>query len=320
MSNIRDIAKLANVSVTTVSRVLNNHPYVSKEKREAVLRAIEALNYHKNINAVHLSRGKTNIIGVVIPFINHPYFSLLLEGISVEAQNQGYKIMILQTNYDIEKEMEALEMLKLKQVDALIITSRTSPLEVIKEYCDDGKIVLCEEMSGERFSSVFINHYKAFQEGINFLIENGHRYIGYCVGRRDGKSSVIRKKAYTEAMNRLGEPVREEWIFTNCLYIEDGERVVADLLKLNKAPTALLVTNDLVAAGIILECRKKGIQIPGQLAIVGFENHSIAQSLDITTIELPLRMMGEIAFKKSIANEPKSHTEIPFRLIQRNTV
>jgi LacI family transcriptional regulator, repressor for deo operon, udp, cdd, tsx, nupC, and nupG len=320
MSNIRDIAKLAKVSVTTVSRVLNNHPYVSKEKREAVLQAIKALNYHKNINAVHLSRGKTNIIGVVIPFINHPYFSLLLEGIAVEAQNQGYKIMILQTNYEIEKEMEALEMLKLKQVDALIITSRTNPLEVFAQYCDYGNIVLCEETSDERFSSVFINHYKAFQEGINFLIQNGHRHIGYCVGRRDGKSSVIRKKAYTEAMNRLGEPVREEWIFTNCLYVEDGERVVAELLKLKKAPTALLVTNDLVAAGIILECRKKGIQIPNQLAIIGFENHPIAKSLDITTIELPLRMMGEMAFQKSVSNDQKSNTEIPYTLFKRNTV
>ena len=89
MSNIRDIAKLANVSVTTVSRVLNNHPYVKEDKRKAVWEAVEQLDYQQNINAVHLSKGKTSVMGVVLPYIKQPYFRRLLEGIADAAESDG---------------------------------------------------------------------------------------------------------------------------------------------------------------------------------------------------------------------------------------
>src|SRR5690606_1706614 len=124
MTNIKDLVKIAGVSITTVSRVLNNHPYVSDEKRRAVMEAIEATNYQKNINAVHLSRGKTNLIGVVLPFFDHPYFSLVLKGITNQAEKHNYKLVLFQTDYRKEREMEALQMLKQKLLDALIICSR----------------------------------------------------------------------------------------------------------------------------------------------------------------------------------------------------
>ncbi|MER2256753.1 MAG: LacI family DNA-binding transcriptional regulator, partial [Priestia megaterium] len=112
MTNIRDIAKKAGVSVSTVSRVLNHHPYVKEEKRRLVEQVIHELNYEQNINAVHLSKGKTNMIAVVLPFINHPYFSLLLEGVASQALEKHYQLVICQTNYDVKKEEEALHMLK----------------------------------------------------------------------------------------------------------------------------------------------------------------------------------------------------------------
>ena len=106
MANIKDIAKMAGVSVTTVSRVLNNHPYVSADKKEAVRKAIELCKYQPNINPVHLSIGKTYLIGVVIPFSNHPYFGLLLEGIANEALKRNYKLVVFQTNYEELREAE----------------------------------------------------------------------------------------------------------------------------------------------------------------------------------------------------------------------
>lgn len=320
MSNIRDIASLANVSVTTVSRVLNNHPYVSEEKREAVWQAIKQMNYQKNINAVHLSRGKTNVIGVVIPHIHHPYFSLLLEGIAQEAQRNEYKLMMIQTNYEAEKELEALDMLKHKQVDGLVITSRESSLDAIKEYVSYGPIVLCEEIEDKEIASVCINHYHAFKEAMNFLIEKGHRNIGYCINRTEGKSSLKRREAYTDVLQGIGEPLREEWIFKNCLFIEDGERVVTEWLKLQKRPTALLVTNDSVAAGVIIQCQKQGIAVPADLAIIGFDNEAIAKSLNITTMELPLRTMGQKAFQQCLMTDSASCVVMPYKLIERETV
>lgn len=129
MANIREIARLAGVSVSTVSRVLNNHPYVSPDKREAVLKTIRELNYSPNINAVHLSRGKTNMVGVVLPTINHPYFSELLEGIAEEAIKHNIQLVIFQTGYNLEKEFEALEQLRGHLIDGVIIASRAIPFD-----------------------------------------------------------------------------------------------------------------------------------------------------------------------------------------------
>lgn len=121
MANIKQIAQTAGVSISTVSRVLNNHPYVKEEKRKRVLDAVEELNYAKNINAIHLIKGKTYTIGVMLPFINLPYFSTIIEGIGNEALAAGYHINLCQTNYDSIEELRVLEMMKMKQFDGMII-------------------------------------------------------------------------------------------------------------------------------------------------------------------------------------------------------
>ena len=134
MTNIKDVAKRAGVSVTTVSRVLNHHPYVSEAKRIKVERAIEETGYLQNINAVHLSKGKTNLIGVVLPFLDHPYFAQVLIGVSEQAKIKGQTLVLFPTNYEIEKEQAALRMLRQKQLDGVIICSRVSPLPVLEDY------------------------------------------------------------------------------------------------------------------------------------------------------------------------------------------
>ena len=175
MANIRQIAKMADVSTTTVSRVLNNHPYVSEEKRESVWKAVKENNYRANINAIHLSKGKTFLIGIVLPYTNHPYFGQLMEGISAKAIENNYNLVLFQTNYELDKEIEALNMLRLKQIDALIICSRTCSWNTIEEYSRFGRIVLLEDVEEESVSSAFVDHYKtftlAFDTCINMDIE-----------------------------------------------------------------------------------------------------------------------------------------------------
>jgi LacI family transcriptional regulator, repressor for deo operon, udp, cdd, tsx, nupC, and nupG len=325
VGNIREIAKLAGVSVSTVSRVLNNHPYVKEEKRKAVWEAVEKLNYTKNINAVHLAKGKTSIIGVVLPYVNHPYFSTIVEGISTEALQCGYHLLLFQTSYEANKEIEALEMLKMKQVDGIIICSRTIHWEWIEAYKDYGPIVLCENVKGKDMLSVYINHYQAFKLGMNYLIEKGHRKIGYCIGRTTGTNSKAREDAYYEALKQINESPRPEWIFDHCLYIEDGKRVVTSLLTMKERPTALLVSSDQVAAGIVTFAQHKGMKIPEELAILSFDNHPISEALHITTIELPLSLMGKRAFRMiynhlESGEMTKKTEDLSVRLVERLTV
>ncbi|MGG3451730.1 LacI family DNA-binding transcriptional regulator [Domibacillus aminovorans] len=320
MANIKDIAMMAGVSVTTVSRVINNHPYVSAEKKEAVRRAIKIVNYQRNINAVHLSTGKTFLIGVVVPFSNHPYFGLLVEGIANEALQNNYKLVLFQTNYEENREIEALTMLKHKQIDALIICSRICGWDIIDDYASYGPIILCEDTRGTNVSSTFIDHYKSFSKALEYLYNKGHQKIGYSLGRRTGTNSEKRETAYRDFLVKFNHPFDSNYIFYECFNFEDGEWVVQHLKNMRNPPSALLVSSDQVAAGILTCCKKQNISIPNELALMGFDNQPIAKIMNITTLEIPLVEVGRKLFLQAIDNTTISQEEIAVKLIERLTV
>ncbi|WP_019394990.1 LacI family DNA-binding transcriptional regulator [Priestia filamentosa] len=324
MSNIRKIAELANVSITTVSRVLNNHPYVAEEKRKAVLDIIKQLNYTPNINAIHLAKGHTGIVGVVVPNMTLPYFSAVVDGISNKAMEHDYKLMIYQTKYEREKEIEALEMLKKKQVDGLIIISRKVEWSLIESYSEYGPILICEDRESKKISTISINHYEGFAIGMNYLREKGHKRVGCCLSRLEGSNSKRRIQAYYDFGEKFEMDVREQWIFKGCLFIEDGRRVIEQLKKMPESPTALLVASDYVAAGVMTSCNEYGVKVPTDLAFIGFDNHPLAEALHITTIEHPIVELGSRALAKihSVLHEAEapSQSQLPLKLIERKTV
>ncbi|HDR7793637.1 TPA: LacI family DNA-binding transcriptional regulator [Bacillus luti] len=325
MANIKDIAKMAGVSVTTVSRVLNDHPYVSEEKRKVVLDIVEKLNYSQNANAVHLSKGKTNIVGVILPYINHPSFDAMVGGIMEGALARNYRVLLCQTNYNKKEEMKSLHMLKTKQLDGLIICSRANDWETIAPYVPYGTIIACEDNDISNISSVYTNHSEAFRLGMNFLIEKNYKKIGYCTGRKLGPSSQKRFDTYKHQLQSIDEEVKEEWIFTECFTLEDGVRVARKLKEMKSRPEALMVAGDEVAIGVMTEVEKLGIQVPKDLAIIGLDNQPISQVLQLTTIDQNLKEIGKTAFemfyrRASDENSKQEKVEIPYKLVERSTV
>ncbi|MEH7352541.1 LacI family DNA-binding transcriptional regulator [Neobacillus drentensis] len=320
MTNIRELAKMAGVSVTTVSRVLNNHPYVSEEKRNAVLAAIQESNYQPNINAIHLSMGKTFLVGVVVPFIDHPYFALLIKGMAIEALENNYKLVLFQSNYEESKELEALQMLKQKQIDTLIICSRICCWSTIEEFTPYGPIVLCEDTRGKNIASTYVDHYKTFIFALEYLYHKGHRKIGYSIGRKSGSNSKFRAMAYKDFLKDYHLPNNPSYIFEQYLNFEDGEQIIARIKQMTDPPTALLITSDEVAAGIVTCAQQQNISIPGDLALIGFNNQPIAKMMNITTIDIPLVEMGRKLFLQGIVDNEASYQEIPVTLIERQTV
>ncbi|PFE40350.1 LacI family DNA-binding transcriptional regulator [Bacillus cereus] len=325
MANIKDIAKMAGVSVTTVSRVLNDHPYVSEEKRKAVIEIVEKLNYSQNANAVHLSKGKTNIVGVILPYINHPCFDAMVGGMMEVALAHNYRVLLCQTNYNKKEEMKSLHMLKTKQLDGLIICSRANDWETIEPYASYGAIVACEDNDISNISSVYTNHSAAFQLGMEYLIEKGYKKIGYCTGRKLGPSSQKRFDVYKQQLQSIDEEVNEEWIFTECFTLEDGVRVAHKLKQMQHLPEALIVAGDEVAIGVMTEAEKLGIQVPKDLAIIGFDNQPISQVLQLTTIDQNLKEIGKKAFEmfyRQISDESSKQekVEISYELVERSTV
>ncbi|KWX75393.1 LacI family DNA-binding transcriptional regulator [Paenibacillus jilunlii] len=327
MANIKEIARIAGVSVTTVSRVLNNHPYVSKDKRTAVLETIEQLNYTRNMNAVHLITGRTGAVAVILPFINSFYFSVVMDGLAQAALAAQYRLILCQTNYVPEEELKVLDMLRNKEIDGVIIVSTALNPEVIEPYTIYGPVVTCQNSGERQFSSVYIEHYAAFRHGLEYLYSKGHRRIGYCEGRQNGSSASIRQNAFQDFLAEKGLPFDPEWMIFDCIREEDGAEVARRLLdKPDRSgrPEAMMISGDHVAAGLIIEARKHGLKIPEDLAVMGFDNQPIGRLLGITTIDNQLHQMGEAAF--GIIHEHINGSSLPvtrkleYRIIERSTV
>ncbi|USK74750.1 LacI family DNA-binding transcriptional regulator [Peribacillus frigoritolerans] len=320
MTNIKEIAQCAGVSVSTVSRVLNDHPYVSPDKRKSVLEAINRLNYTRNINAIHLSKGKTNLIGVIIPFNNHPYYGAIVNGITKQANAIGCHIVIFQTNYDREKEIQAFNMLQMKQLDGIIVCSRISEMKILLNYQKYGPIILCEDTAQAEFSSISIDHYAAFSCALEYVIAKGYKKIGYSLGRKKSRNSSHRTKAFNDIMSKHQLMNNKEWLFEGSYHIKDGEQLFQEWNSMMDKPEAIIITNDDTAAGFILTAKKSGIRIPEDVAILGFNNDSLGEMLDITTISLPLEWIGKMAVDLFENPEEVKHVKLDYALIKRSSV
>ncbi|AWV35588.1 LacI family DNA-binding transcriptional regulator [Paenibacillus odorifer] len=326
MANIKEIARMAGVSVTTVSRVLNNHPYVSEVKRTAVLNTIEKLNYTRNMNAVHLITGRTQAIAVIIPYTNLFYFSVIIAGLAQEALLAQYRLVLCQTDYRTEEEIKVLEMLRNKEIDGVVMVSSTMSSEAIEEYTAYGPIVVCQDRGERQFSSIYIEHYSAFRSGLQYLNDKGYRHIGYCEGRPHGSSSSIRQIAFRDFLKATDQPYIDEWMIYNCLTEEDGARVLHQLLQMKNRPDALIISaGDHIAAGLIIEAWKMGIRIPEDLAVIGFDDQPIGRTLGLTTVDNQLTEMGISAFRIIYDQIQRNdgqpvHRKLEYRIIERNTV
>lgn len=317
MSTIKDIAKLAGVSITTVSRVLNNHPYVKDEKRRKVLQVIEELNYQQNMNAIHLVKGKTFMVGVVLPYADHPYFQSIVGGIIKAATSSEIAVLLCPTNYSQIDEIKYLEMMKRKQIDGVIICSRANTWEVILPFAEYGPLVACELV--EELPCAYTDHFDAFSSALNFLIKEGHKTIGYSVARENSNSSKARLSAYHDVLEKNNLPINESFIFPDCIDIEDGKRIVKELVQLKDRPTALLVNGDEVAAGILLQAKKEGLNVPADLSVIGFDNQPFSEALELTTIDQHLNEIGKKAFDLFLHG---GHQKVcvPFDIVIRKTV
>lgn len=322
MPNIREIAKRAGVSVTTVSRVMNHHPYVKEEKRERVLRAMKELKYTRNIQAVHLAKGYSNMIGIVLPTIDHAYFSGLVTGIAEKAQACGMHFALFQTGYDPLKEKEALMSLKEQRVDGLIFCSNALSDQEILKWQEFGPIIFCHPTLHHECSSVSIAHDQAFKEGLEHLAACGHQRIAIALARIEGTNSQTRLQVYQEMMRSLGQDIDEEWIVEGKLTLFDGKQLFTEWQEMKNRPTALLITNDDVSAGFLLEAQRHHIKVGESPAILGFQNEQLSEALGISSIEIPIKRMGQEAFDLfhlSLKGEAPEKRVLPFRLIERTT-
>lgn len=328
MATIADVAKMAGLSKSTVSRVINNYPYISEETKNLVYHAMEVLNYFPNSYAQKLRSQKTNTIAVLIPRLTNPFFAYLLEGIDRIATEEGFQLLVCQTRYDKQKELYFLNYLKSKQVDGLILTSIENNWETIASYTTYGPIVLCNEYSEQALvPMVRLNQLEGGYLGTRHLIEKGHQKIGYCFGGHMTQLTKDRFAGYTKALDEYGIPFNDDWVFRNAYDLADGETVLRNALAMENRPTAFFTGSDQVAAGIVKAAKKHGLSVPGQIAVVGFDDQPIAIVVEppLTTIKQPAEEIGMKAMKimmKYIEGEIEAKDkdiQLPLQLVVRHS-
>lgn len=329
MPTISDVAKLSGLSKATVSRVINNYPHVSVEKQQIVKKAMEELGYSPNPSARRLRGNLTNTIGVIIPRIINPFFSHLVNSIEQAAYKNSYQVLIFQSNEDREKELYFLNLLKTKQVDGIIMASIENEWDIVKKYMQYGPIILCNEyVNNNDVSMVRLDQNKGAYLATKHLIDRGHRKIGYSTGGlfdEEGKDKD-RNQGYQKALIESGIPINPNWIFVNKHSIEDGKQIMNQILLMDDRPTAVFTGSDEIAGGVMVKAKEKGLRIPEDIAIIGFDDQPLSEILDpkLTTIRQPVNEMGTetvrliVELMKGQTKKVQS-IELPAQLIIRET-
>lgn len=326
MATIGDVAKRAGLSRATVSRVINDHPYVSDEKKKIVQEVMDELGYVPNSIAQQLRTQMTATIAVIIPIISNPFFGKLLESMEKVAVENKFQLIVCQTGMDKNRELIYLDWLKTKQVGGIILASSENTWKEIKDYSNYGPIMFCNEYPKDTEAPIVcLDQFKGGYIGTRHLLEQGYRKIAYCIGSNHPTNILDRKRGFELALEEFGLTIPEHLWFEKVYDIEDGRRVFREIARMISKPDAVFTNSDEVAAGMIKEARKAGYRVPEDLAVLGFDDQPIAELMDpgITTVYQPVEEIGKttmelmIQYVKENREPERKVTTLPIRLVVR---
>lgn len=301
MASIKDVAREAGVSVTTVSRVINNKGYVGLDTRKVIEDAIAKLGYHPNVVARSLVRSHTKTIGVCVPFLNTPFFASLMDGIESEAEKYSYDLFICHTKEDIETEKKSLQRLADRQVDGIIlipVATDAKDIDVILGTIPT-VITMRKPKTKKSYSTVYVNEYQGTAQILNKLIEKGHRKIGFIRGVQKYSTMKERWKAIEDCCRENNISLDETYIETSSLTFVSGRDAAKRLFDKNLDITAIFCAHYWGCAGVINETFARGIQVPQDISIASFEafdDWDIAVPQQITANVYPAFEMGQSVF------------------------
>lgn len=292
MANIRDVAKLSGHAVSTVSRALNHQGYLAEQTRKEIMAAVKQLDYHRNGLARALSIGKTNQVGVILPYINHPYFQKLADAITDIGFMNGYQVTMMPTNYSQERERHYLDMLKHHLVDGIIFTSRSIAFHDILPYRDYGPIVCCEDTFEYPIASVFTNRGESFVHAFQILKQCGLQHVGVTISRNEhvSQSAKLTLQAYSMV---YGPGLDDQLIFRDTKNMFDGITAAEQFLKADPQLQVIFANGDEIAAGAQRQLANQ--QHPA--IVIGQENLPVSFLMDFPTIDHQLTTIGDTAFE-----------------------
>ena len=332
--SIKEVAKLAGVSIATVSRCINSPEKVTEKTRIKVQDAIVQTGYLPNTLAQSFRRGRTNIVMVVLPSIGDPFFTLVMRGIRTAAKAKGYSIIIDETQFNTLTEDEIGALVVSKQTDGIILLASMSPFGTKVLSAKSRRalpiVIGCETISPElsHFPGVHIDNVAAATEAINYLIANGHQRIAMICGEETSLLTKDREFGYRAAMHKAKLAIEDGWVVNGELTIAGARQATRKLLNAKRKPTAIFCANDEMAIGCVHEVKSAGLTIPLDISVIGFDDIRYAEVVDppLTTISQPAEEIGErvmyrlcreIEGSQDGDNEPEI---VPHKLIVRQSV
>lgn len=304
---ISDIARMANVSKATVSRVINNKPEgVGKETRENILRIIKESGFQPSMVARGLVTKKTKSIGLIITDIANSFYPLLVRGVEDHANKYGYSLFLCNSDNNPEKEKEYINAFIEKSVDGVILSSsmnETSYHYNILKNKNIPLVVLDRCVEGEEYdASVFFDNTKGAYIAVNYLINKGHKNIAFISGSKSLIISRHRLDGYRMALEERNIEVKEDIIVEGDFQFESGYKRTIELLEQGKEFTAIFAGNDLMAVGAIMALKSKKIEVPQQVEVIGFDNVDISRYIkpQLSTVGQPAYEMGVNGAKQLI--------------------
>ncbi|WP_291566571.1 MULTISPECIES: LacI family DNA-binding transcriptional regulator [unclassified Clostridium] len=294
---IKDVAKKANVSITTVSRVINKiEGYTNEETKKRILKVIEELDYKPNALARSLVTKRTKTIGLILPDISNPFFPSIAKSVEDLVNELGYNLILCNSYDDTEKEANYINVLKEKCVDGILLSSKQTK-DKYDIYKDDVPMVFIDRKPEVEIKyGVFVDNYKGAYNATKHLIDLGHRSIACITGPKNINTTIERLRGYKDALIDNHIECDETIIKSNDYAIEGGYEAAKDLIK-NHNITAIFTHDDLMACGVYKAAKELSYKIPDDISVVGFDDITLVEFLDppLTTIKQPTEDIGKVS-------------------------
>ncbi|TQQ20033.1 substrate-binding domain-containing protein [Vibrio cholerae] len=300
MATMKDIARLAGVSTSTVSHVINKSRFVSDEIAERVNNAAQQLNYAPSALARSLKMNRTKTIGMLVTTSTNPFFGEVVKGVERSCYHQGYNLILCNTEGDNQRMKASINTLLQKRVDGLLLMCSTlegERLDVFDRYPDIPIVVM--DWGPILFASDKIqdNSLQGGYMAAKHLIECGHKEIGCITGPLIRHQAQMRYEGYKRALAEAGIAINPDWIVESDFECEGGYQAFEKLYQSGKLPSALFVSNDMMAMGVIQAASQRGLRVPDDLSLIGYDDVHIAKFMTpaLTTIHQPKYRLGKAA-------------------------
>lgn len=324
--DIHAVARLAHVSIATVSRTINHIPTVNPKLTKRVWEAIRELNYFPNTQARALVSGRSRMLGLIVSEITNPFFPELIQGFEDVAVENGYEILIGSTNYEADRMQRCIRRMVERNAEGVAIMTFGIEQPLLDQLADRNVPLVFVDLAPNRpgMSVLKVDYHNGIRQGVQHLAALGHRRIAFVSGPQRLHSAQSRLAAFKKALGECGIPVDETLMIEGDHTMEGGMVSAQKLMATKDLPTAIMCSNDMLAIGVLHQLSRSGLRVPDDVSIIGFDDIHMAAMMipPLTSIQMSrtdIASAAVSALRGHLEGSPKREYRIDTRLVVRES-